>query len=101
MLSSTLLTGVLLTLGAKYPLALLTLLKDAPKVLGPFNLDEYGVTDPFLRNYMDLLAFLLQGLPADETLTVVMAYMLEDFYRPNAVLEYPKGTREMRNGNNE
>mmetsp|Transcript_80955 Transcript_80955/g.158178 ORF Transcript_80955/g.158178 Transcript_80955/m.158178 type:complete len:654 (-) Transcript_80955:281-2242(-) len=83
--------GVLLTLGLKYPLALATLLKDAPKVLDPFNLDEYQVTDPFLRNYMDLLAFLLQGMPADETLTVVMAYMLEDFYRPNAVLEYPKG----------
>jgi hypothetical protein len=85
-------------------MALLTLLKDAPKVLGPFNLDEYGVTDPFLRNYMDLLAFLLQGLPADETLTVVMAYMLEDFYRPNAVLEYPKGyeiSDGRTDGNNE
>ena len=83
--------GVLLTLGLKYPLPLLRVLRDATKITAPFDLDKLGVKDSFLKNYLDLLAFLLQGLPADQTLTAVVAYMVEDFYRPNAVMEYPKG----------
>ena len=34
--------------------------------------------DAFLKNYLDLIAFLLQGLPSNGTLTAVMAYMVED-----------------------
>jgi phytoene dehydrogenase-like protein len=83
--------GVLLTLGAKYPLALLDVIANAGRITAPFDLDAYGVRDPFLRNYLDLIAFLLQGLPADGTLTAVMAYMVEDFYRPDAVMDFPKG----------
>jgi len=83
--------GLLLTLAAKYPRALCQVLLDAPKIIAPFDLKALGVTDPFLANYLDLLAFLLQGLPASETLTAVMAYMVEDFYRPGAVMEFPKG----------
>ena len=37
------------------------------------------------------VAGLLQGLPANGTLTAVMAYMVEDFYRPGAVMDFPKG----------
>jgi phytoene dehydrogenase-like protein len=83
--------GVLLTLGVKYPLALLRVLRDANQIVAPFDLDKLGIKDPFLKNYLDLLAFLLQGLPANETLTAVVAYMVEDFYRPGAVMEYPVG----------
>ncbi|KAH8047955.1 all-trans-retinol 13,14-reductase [Aureococcus anophagefferens] len=51
----------------------------------------FRVDDPFLRNYLDLIAFLLQGLPAKGTLTAVMAYMVEDFYREGAVMDFPVG----------
>ena len=73
--------GVLLTLGAKYPLSFLKVLRDAKQITAPFDLEALGVKSPFLKNYLDLIAFLLQGLPANQTLTAVMAYMVEDFYR--------------------
>jgi phytoene dehydrogenase-like protein len=72
-------------------MSFVNVLKYAPAFSAPFNLDELGVKNSFLRNYLDMLAFLLQGLPADETLTVVMAYMVEDFFRENAVMDFPKG----------
>ena len=83
--------GVLATLGLQYPKAFLDVLANANKIIAPFDLDAYGVRDTFLRNYLDLIAFLLQGLPSDGTLTAVMAYMVEDFYRPGAVMDFPKG----------
>lgn len=83
--------GVLATLGLRYPRAFFDIIKDAQKIIAPFDLDNYGVKDPFLRNYLDLIAFLLQGLPSNGTLTAVMAYMVEDFYRPGAVMDFPKG----------
>jgi len=49
------------------------------------------VKDAFLKNYLDLIAFLLQGLPSNGTLTAVMAYMVEDFYREGAIMDFPKG----------
>ena len=83
--------GVLLTLAAKYPMSFINVIKQAPLFTQSFNLDELGVKSPFLRNYLDMLAFLLQGLPADQTLKVVMAYMIEDFFREDAVMDFPKG----------
>lgn len=83
--------GVLATLGLRYPLAFARVLADAPKIVAPFDLDNYGVKDAFLRNYLDLIAFLLQGLPSNGTLTAVMAYMVEDFYREGAIMDFPKG----------
>jgi len=83
--------GILLTLGLNYPGPFFNVILESEKILAPFDLDKLGVTDPFLRNYLDLIAFLLQGLPADQTLTAVMAYMVEDFYQKDAVLDYPKG----------
>ncbi|EED93915.1 predicted protein [Thalassiosira pseudonana CCMP1335] len=83
--------GIFLTLILKYPLSFMNVLKYAPAFTAPFDLDKLGVTNKFLRNYLEMLAFLLQGLPADQTLTVVMAYMVEDFFRENAVMDFPKG----------
>lgn len=83
--------GIFLTLILKYPGDFLNVLKYAPAFSKPFDLDELGVKNDFLRNYLDMLAFLLQGLPADETLSVVMAYMVEDFFKENAVMDFPKG----------
>jgi len=83
--------GILLTLGARYPQAFFDVVSQASKITAPFDLEAYGVKDAFLKNYLDLIAFLLQGLPSNGTLTAVMAYMVEDFYRPGAVMDFPKG----------
>lgn len=87
--------GVLLTLAARYPRAFVDVISNAGTILKPFDMrspsSPFYVEDTFLRNYLDLIAFLLQGLPADATLTAVMAYMVEDFYREGAVMDFPKG----------
>ena len=81
--------GVLVTLGLRYPKAFIDVVANASKITAPFDLESYGVRDAFLKNYLDLIAFLLQGLPCDGTLTAVMAYMVEDFYRPDAIMDFP------------
>lgn len=50
----------------------------------PFTdvLEKLNVTDPFVKNWLNLLCFLLQGLPSDGTMTAVMAYMIADWCRP-------------------
>lgn len=59
---------------------------------GPFSqLLEGVVHDPFIRNWLDLLCFMLSGLPAKGTLAAEIAFMFADWYRPNVVLDYPKG----------
>ena len=58
--------GIFLTLIMKYPLDFLNVLRYAPAFSAPFDLDELGVKNEFLRNYLDMLAFLLQGLPASK-----------------------------------
>ena len=49
------------------------------------------VKDPFVRNWLDLLCFLLSGLPASGTSAAEMAFMFADWYRPNVQLDYPVG----------
>lgn len=53
--------------------------------------DTLGIKNTFVLNWLDMLCFLLQGLPAEGTLNAVIAYMLADWYRPNVTLDYPKG----------
>lgn len=42
-------------------------LRDVKQILAPFDMRDtkspFYVEDAFLRNYLDLIAFLLQGLP--------------------------------------
>lgn len=59
----------------------------------PFEkvMTEIGVKNEFVKNWLDMLCFLLQGMPAESTMNAVMAYMLADWYRPGVVLDYPKG----------
>ena len=65
---------------------------DIVKMTGPFSRIVDGVVnDPFTRNWLDLLSFLLSGLPADGTSAAEMAFMFADWYRPSAVLDYPVG----------
>ena len=83
--------GIFLTVAMKYPMAFINIVRNAPLFTQSFNLDTLGVTNAFLRNYLDMLAFLLQGLPANQTLKVVMAFMIDDFFKENAVMDFPKG----------
>ena len=82
--------------------AALTVGRFAPSLIGhaanifkltePFSriIDDV-VTDPFICNWLNLLCFLLSGLPADGTSAAEMAFMFADWYRPGVVLDYPMG----------
>ncbi|MEO1070561.1 MAG: NAD(P)/FAD-dependent oxidoreductase [Cyanobacteria bacterium J06638_6] len=72
-----------------------TLLRNAPALSQsshPFsNVLDRTIRDPFIRNWMNLLCFLLSGLPAEGTSTAEMAFMFADWYRPGVTLDYPIG----------
>jgi phytoene dehydrogenase-like protein len=72
-----------------------SLASHAPNVLkltGSFDRILNGVIhDPFLRHWLDLLSFLLSGLPASGTSAAEMAFMFADWYRPGVKLDYPIG----------
>jgi len=55
--------------------------------------DEH-LKDPFLRNWVDLLCFLISGLTKDETNAAAMATLFDDWFKKDAYLEYPKGGSE-------
>lgn len=62
------------------------------KLTGSFaQIIDGVIKDPFLRNWLDLLCFLLSGLPADGTSAAEMAFMFADWYRPGVKLDYPIG----------
>lgn len=91
--------GVLLTAVARYAPSLLeSFIKMGPqgalsatKLLRPFSeiLDSLDIKDPFIRNWLDLLCFLLSGIKADGTLAAEIVYMFAEWYKPGSVLEYP------------
>jgi len=85
--------GVLLTMGRFAPALARVLLAGGSSLQEPFSriLDEEGVTDPFIRNWLDMICFLLQGATTADAPTTLMAYMLSDFYRPGVALDFPKG----------
>ena len=63
-----------------------------PKLTGPFSKIMDGtIRDPFIRNWLNMLCFLLSGLPAEGTSTAEVAFMFADWYRPNVQLDYPMG----------
>ena len=70
-------------------------LKSFKYLRGAFGglVDEH-LKDPFLRNWVDLLCFLISGLTKDETNAAAMATLFHDWFKPNAYLEYPKGGSE-------
>jgi phytoene dehydrogenase-like protein len=77
---------------SKYAKPMLQHITDIVKLTGPFSriMDDV-VHDPFIRNWLNLLCFLLSGLPANGTSAAEMAFMFADWYRPNVVLDYPIG----------
>jgi len=85
--------GALATLGLRYPAELIETLKYGQVLNEPFGniMKEMNITNKFVRNWLDMLCFLLQGLPAEGTMNAVMAYMLADWYRPGVTLDFPQG----------
>lgn len=72
-----------------------SLIRHAPqmaKLTGAFStiMDEV-ITDPFIQNWLNLLCFLLSGLPASDTSAAEVAFMFADWYRPQVALDYPVG----------
>ncbi|KAK9810598.1 hypothetical protein WJX73_003386 [Symbiochloris irregularis] len=83
---------VAVTALARYAPQLLSTGPAALKLLGPFsNVIEGVIKDPFIRNWLDLLCFLLSGLPANGTIAAEVAFMFAEWYRPGAKLEFPRG----------
>lgn len=83
--------GAALTVGRFAP-SLLQHAVNVVKLTGPFSRIMDGVVkDPFIRHWLDLLCFLLSGLPADGTIAAEVAFMFADWYRPGVVLDYPVG----------
>merc|ERR1712232_1353665 len=85
--------GAVATLGLRYPKELFETLKYGQILNEPFGniMKEMNIKNKFVRNWLDMLCFLLQGLPAEGTMSAVMAYMLADWYRPGVTLDFPKG----------
>jgi phytoene dehydrogenase-like protein len=83
--------GSIATIGRYLP-SLFWQVGNVAKLTGAFSsvMDEV-VRDPFIRNWLDLLCFLLSGLPASGTSAAEVAFMFADWYRPNVVLDYPIG----------
>lgn len=83
--------GAALTVGRFVP-ALLKHGADVLRLTGPFNRIMDGVVkDSFTHNWLNLLCFLLSGLPASGTNAAEVAFMFADWYRPEAILDYPLG----------
>ena len=62
------------------------------KLTKPFSLIMDDVVgDSFIRNWLNLLCFLLSGLPADSTNAAEVAFMFADWYKPDVKLDYPIG----------
>jgi phytoene dehydrogenase-like protein len=79
----------------KYFGTFMKLIMQGEKLTGTFDpyMDGplYKVKSPWLRNWLDALAFSLSGLPASRTAAAAMAFVLNDMHRPGAALDYPRG----------
>ncbi len=70
-------------------------IKQIPKINKGFgNLVNNHLKDPFLRNWVDLLSFLISGMSMHDTNTAAMATLFNEWFEPNSYLEYPKGGSE-------
>ena len=58
------------------------------------NIVDDHLKDPFLRNWVDLLSFLISGMPMHDTNTAAMATLFDEWFQPESYLEYPKGGSE-------
>ncbi len=83
--------GAIRTMGRFIP-SLATQISNVTKLTGAFsNIIDGVIQDPFIKNWLDLLCFLLSGLPADGTIAAEVAFMFAEWYKPGVVLDYPVG----------
>ncbi|TVQ48918.1 MAG: FAD-dependent oxidoreductase [Gloeocapsa sp. DLM2.Bin57] len=83
--------GAIFTLG-KFAPSLLPYLGQVPLLTGAFDrVIKDIITDPFIYNWLNLLCFLLSGLPLEHTSAAEVAFMFADWYRPQVALDYPVG----------
>ena len=70
-------------------------IKSIKKITKGFGhlVDEH-LEDPFLRNWVDLLSFLISGMSMHDTNTAAMSTLFEEWFDPTAYLEYPLGGSE-------
>ena len=77
---------------AKYLPATLRYAPNMMKLTGAFSqIMNSVVQDEFIRNWLDLLCFLISGLPASGTSSAGMAFMFAEWYKPGVFLDYPLG----------
>mmetsp|Transcript_59803 Transcript_59803/g.66861 ORF Transcript_59803/g.66861 Transcript_59803/m.66861 type:complete len:694 (+) Transcript_59803:138-2219(+) len=78
-----------------FPILVNLLSSGTDKLSGTFQsyLDgpDFVVTNKWLRDWLDALAFSLSGLPASRTPAASMAFVIDDMHRDGAALDYPKG----------
>ena len=83
--------GAAISMGRYLP-GTLTHLPNILRLTRPFSEIMDGVvSDRFIRNWLDLLSFLLSGLPASGTVGAEMAFMFAEWYKPGVQLDYPLG----------
>jgi phytoene dehydrogenase-like protein len=79
----------------RYLPTLFSLLQQGEQLTGTFGpyMDgpRFVVRNPWLRSWLDALAFSLSGLPASRTAAAAMAFVLDDMHREGAALDYPSG----------
>lgn len=85
--------GVALTAGMFLPNFAKTNPLENLKLTSPFSrvIDGAGVTDGFIKNWLDLLCFCLSGVPSSGTITAEMAMMMGEFYDADAIMDCPVG----------
>lgn len=67
-------------------------IRQSRQLAGPFSqIMDRVVRDSFIRNWLDMLCFLLSGLPANGTISAAVAFMFADWYRPGVQLDFPVG----------
>jgi len=83
--------GAVLTV-APFAIPMLSHIGSISQLTGTFSQIMDGVIkDQFIRNWLDLLCFLLSGLPASDTSAAEMAFMFAEWYQPGVQLDYPVG----------
>ena len=55
------------------------------------SLVDRHLQDPFLRNWVDLLCFLISGMPMADTNAAAMATLFGEWFEPESCLDYPRG----------
>ena len=71
------------------------LLRQAPRLAalgGSFGpMARRHLSDPFLLHWVEMLSFLISGLPLDQTSAAAMATLFGEWFRSDAALDYPLG----------